>query len=86
MGVLADSNRSKWGRRRPYIITGTGIVAAALLTLGWTKEIVAALVPTDTELGRKLTILVAVLALYVTDFAINAGKGPSYSLPCHSIL
>lgn len=75
VGVLADSNKSKWGRRSPYIGIGTIIVAAALLTLGWTKEIVSALVPIDSDFNRTLIILVAVLALYATDFAINAGKG-----------
>lgn len=80
VGVLADSNRSKWGRRRPYIVVGTAIVAAALLTLGWTKEIVSALLPADSEFSRTLTIFVAVLALYVTDFAINAVMSCSRSL------
>lgn len=74
VGVLADSNRSKWGRRRPYIAIGTAIVSVALLTLGWTREIVAALLPADSEFTRIMTIFVAVMALYVTDFAINAGK------------
>lgn len=82
VGVLADSNRSKWGRRRPYIVVGASIVATALLTLGWTREIVAALLPADSELSRPLTIFVAVMALYVTDFAINAGK----DRPCPSPL
>lgn len=74
VGVLADSNKSKWGRRRPYIFIGTIIVSASLLVLGWTREIVAWLLPVDGDFRRKLTIFLAVLALYVTDFAINAGK------------
>lgn len=93
VGVLADSNRSKWGRRRPYIATGTVIVAAALLTLGWTREIVAALVPAESEFKRMFTIILAVLALYVTDFAINAGKDRprltphlDHSVPCQPVL
>lgn len=73
VGVLADSNKSKWGRRRPYIFIGTIIVSASLLLLGWTREIVAWLLPVDSDFRRKFTIFLAVLALYVTDFAINAG-------------
>jgi solute carrier family 45 protein 1/2/4 len=70
---------------------GTAIVAAALLTLGWTKEIVSALLPADSEFSRTLTIFVAVMALYVTDFAINAGKDCPRSLStpfmsCNSVL
>lgn len=74
VGVLADSNKSRWGRRRPYIFIGTIIVSASLLLLGWTREIVAWLLPIDSDFRRKVTIFLAVLALYVTDFAINAGE------------
>lgn len=74
VGVLADSNKSRWGRRRPYIFIGTIIVSASLLVLGWTREIVAWLLPMESDFRRKFTIFLAVLALYVTDFAINAGR------------
>lgn len=74
VGALADSSRSKWGRRRPYIVVGSIIVAGGLITLGWTKEIVSIIMPTDTEFAKVFIIFLAVLALYVTDFAINAGR------------
>lgn len=74
VGVLADSNKSRWGRRRPYILIATIIVSASLLVLGWTREIVAWLLPLDSDFRQKFTVFLAVLALYVTDFAINAGK------------
>ncbi|KAL1868694.1 hypothetical protein Daus18300_005828 [Diaporthe australafricana] len=80
VGVLADSNKSRWGRRRPYIFVGTIIVAASLLVLGWTREIVSWLLPVDSDFTRKFTIFLAVLALYVTDFAINAVMSCSRSL------
>ncbi|KAK7739978.1 hypothetical protein SLS53_005572 [Cytospora paraplurivora] len=57
-------------------MTWTVIVAAALLTLGWTREIVATLVPAESEFKRMFTITLAVVALYVTDFAINADTLP----------
>jgi solute carrier family 45, member 1/2/4 len=74
VGVLADSNKSRWGRRRPYIFIATIIVSTSLLVLGWTREIVAWLLPAESDFRSKLTIFLAVLALYVTDFAINAGE------------
>ena len=40
VGVLADSSKSKWGRRRPFMIGGSLIVGACLVVLGWTAEIV----------------------------------------------
>lgn len=44
IGVIADRSRSKFGRRRPFMIVGSFIVAACLLLLGWTSEIVNAFV------------------------------------------
>jgi len=52
IGVLADSSRSKWGRRRPFMIGGTIIVGFALLVLGWTAEIVGIFIE-DTDLVRR---------------------------------
>jgi solute carrier family 45 protein 1/2/4 len=40
IGVIADRSRSKWGRRRPFMIGGSLIVTVCLLVLGWTTEIV----------------------------------------------
>ena len=40
VGVLADNSKSKWGRRRPFMIGGSLIVGLCLLVLGWTSEIV----------------------------------------------
>ena len=40
VGVLADSSKSKWGRRRPFMVGGSLIVGACLIVLGWTAEIV----------------------------------------------
>lgn len=40
VGVIADRSRSKWGRRRPFMIGGSVVVGACLLVLGWTSEIV----------------------------------------------
>ena len=37
---MADNSKSKWGRRRPFMIGGSLAVGFCLLVLGWTKEIV----------------------------------------------
>lgn len=39
IGILTDSNTSKWGRRRPYMIIGTILCVFAMSLLGWTKEV-----------------------------------------------
>lgn len=72
MGAIADECKSKWGRRRPFIVMGSAITAVALLILGFTKEIVGLFV-SDKETARIFTIILAVMAIYVVDFAINAG-------------
>ncbi|OJJ79905.1 putative sucrose transporter [Aspergillus glaucus CBS 516.65] len=70
IGVIADRSRSKFGRRRPFMIVGSFIVAACLLLLGWTSEIVNAFVK-DPEKSQSATIALAVLSIYAVDFAIN---------------
>ncbi|KAL9943486.1 hypothetical protein ACHAP6_009060 [Verticillium nonalfalfae] len=72
VGVIADQSTSKWGRRRPFIVVGSIIVAFCLIVLGFTKEIVGFFVA-EEESARGFTITLAVLAIYAVDFAINAG-------------
>ncbi|KAF7562170.1 hypothetical protein G7046_g1969 [Stylonectria norvegica] len=72
VGVIADESKSKYGRRRPMMVFGAAVVAASLLVLGFTREIVGLVVDND-ENARRPTIVLAVLAIYAVDFAINAG-------------
>jgi len=51
VGVLADRSRSKWGRRRPFMVGGAVIVGLCLLVLGWTKEIVGVFVTEPSAVG-----------------------------------
>ncbi|EXK47796.1 hypothetical protein FOXG_00347 [Fusarium oxysporum f. sp. lycopersici 4287] len=79
VGVIADESKSKWGRRRPLMVVGSIVVAISLLVLGFTREIVGFVV-TDDEAAKRPTIVLAVLAIYVVDFAINAVMSCSKSL------
>ncbi|KAM5356021.1 hypothetical protein ACJ41O_002667 [Fusarium nematophilum] len=79
VGVIADESKSRWGRRRPLMVIGSIIVAISLLALGFTREIVGFAVP-DDEAARRPTIVLAVLAIYTVDFAINAVMSCSRSL------
>ncbi|KAL9006193.1 MAG: hypothetical protein Q9188_001072 [Gyalolechia gomerana] len=79
VGVLADNSKSKYGRRRPFMIGGAIIVSMGLLVLGWTAEIVGFFIP-ESELRRLLTITLAVLSIYLVDFAINAIQSSCRSL------
>lgn len=79
VGAIADRSTSRWGRRRPFMIGGSVVVAVCLMVLGWTAEIVE-LFCRDEDRARSVTILVAVLTIYATDFAINAVQASARSL------
>ncbi|TPX22904.1 hypothetical protein DIZ76_014785 [Coccidioides immitis] len=79
VGVIADRSTSKWGRRRPFMIGGSLVVALCLFVLGWTTEIVSIFI-SDTQLRKSVTIMVAVLSIYATDFAINVVQACCRSL------
>ncbi|OQE24129.1 hypothetical protein PENFLA_c010G06068 [Penicillium flavigenum] len=70
IGVIADRSRSKWGRRRPFMVFGSLVVAFCLFVLGWTAEIVGLFVK-DPEKAKNGTIALAVLSIYAVDFSIN---------------
>ncbi|KAF2272295.1 uncharacterized protein EI97DRAFT_462079 [Westerdykella ornata] len=74
VGVIADRSKSRWGRRRPFMLGGTVLVSMFLLLLGWTKEFVRFFLK-EKEAVRQATIVVAVLSIYGIDFAINAVQG-----------
>lgn len=79
VGVVADRSKSKYGRRRPFMVAGTAIVSVSLILLGWTKEIVGLFVEDQTA-KRRATITLAVLCIYAVDFAINAVQASCRSL------
>ena len=81
IGVISDQSKSKWGRRRPIIMAATLVVVCSLLCLGFTKEIVGFFI-SDRRSAKVPTIALAVLALYATDFAINAGRKRASTLHC----
>lgn len=78
VGMLSDNCRSPWGKRTPFMVIGTVATIIALLALAWVREIVGGflgLFGADRESqGVKVSIIVvAVLFVYVLDFAINTG-------------
>src|ERR1700737_1067205 len=55
VGVIADRSTSKYGRRRPFMVMGSVVVAACLLVLGWTKELVGYFVE-EGDFRKSVTI------------------------------
>lgn len=90
VGIKSDRCRSKWGKRRPFIIGGAICTIASLVCLAWTRELVGnslALFGVDREAQATKTtsIVVAVLFVYILDFSINTSKSTFYlSLQAHA--
>lgn len=79
VGMLSDNCRIPWGKRKPFMIGGTVATVISLMSLAWTREIVGGLLglfgaSPDSDGVKVTTIVVAVLWVYVLDFAINTGK------------
>lgn len=72
IGVLADNSTSRFGRRRPYMLFGTVICVFAMLLLGYTRGIAAVFTGWNSKSNDSLTIIFAVISIYLIDFAINA--------------
>lgn len=76
VGIRSDRCRVTWGKRRPFMIGGALATIVSLLMLAWTREIVEGVYSWfDTDLKSQLVkvsiIVVAILFIYVLDFAIN---------------
>ncbi|RXK42376.1 hypothetical protein M231_00366 [Tremella mesenterica] len=67
IGVLADRSKSRFGRRRPFMLAGITICAIAMMLLGWTRE-----VSSFFGFGSWMAVTLAVFAIYLIDFSINA--------------
>ena len=57
VGAIADNSKSRWGRRRPFMIGGSVIVVLCLLTLGYTAEIVGIFVKRPDAVGHNIAAL-----------------------------
>lgn len=84
VGAISDRSRLRWGntfifgtlttgRRRPFMVAGSVLVGVNLLVIGWTREIGAWFLSVDSEHYQTLVIWIAVISVYLLDFAINAG-------------
>ena len=79
VGALADRSTSRYGRRRPIMLMGSALTGLCFMVLGWTREVVSIFVSDDAT-QKSSTIVLAVLAIYALDFAINAVQACCRSL------
>ncbi|ROW12313.1 hypothetical protein VMCG_00466 [Cytospora schulzeri] len=76
VGMLSDNCRISWGKRKPFMLVGAAATIVSLMILAWTRDIVRGflgLFGADPESNgvKVTTIVVAVVWVYILDFAIN---------------
>lgn len=79
VGMLSDNCRIPWGKRKPFMIGGTVATIISLMFLAWTKESVGGFLglfgaAPDSDVVKYSVIVIAVLWVYILDFAINTGR------------
>lgn len=70
IGALADNSTSKWGRRRPYMLSGGVLCALSLMMLSYARELSAWMSGKKDYVG--LAQVIAVFATCLIDFSLNA--------------
>lgn len=76
VGIKSDRCRSKWGKRRPFIVGGALATMISVLVLAWAKEIIGGIfgifgAGPESKAVRITVQIFAVVFVYVLDFAIN---------------
>ncbi|KAI9478167.1 MAG: major facilitator superfamily domain-containing protein [Benjaminiella poitrasii] len=86
VGVISDGCKSKWGRRRPFLVGGSIVVVLSLLIIGWTREITWLF--TRQEEGdtfKTVSIIIAIASIYTLDFSINCVQASCRALIVDSL-
>ena len=80
MGIISDRSRSRWGRRKPFIIGGAFGVIVSMLALGWTRNLIYASAKIlggdpESDTTRTLVILIAVFWIYSLNCCVQPLQG-----------
>ncbi|GAW21791.1 hypothetical protein ANO14919_113160 [Xylariales sp. No.14919] len=76
VGMLSDSCRVSWGRRKPFVLGGAAATSFAYMFLAWIREIVGGFLglfgaDPQSDGVKTVIIIVAVIWIYVLDVAVN---------------
>uniref|UniRef100_A0A453IW19 Uncharacterized protein n=1 Tax=Aegilops tauschii subsp. strangulata TaxID=200361 RepID=A0A453IW19_AEGTS len=85
VGLYSDKCTSRWGRRRPFILTGCILICIAVVVVGFSADIGAALGDSKEECSlyhgpRWHAAIVYVLGFWLLDFSNNTVQGPARAL------
>ncbi|EPQ28217.1 uncharacterized protein PFL1_04044 [Pseudozyma flocculosa PF-1] len=72
IGALADNSTSRHGRRRPLLVVGAVVCSAAVLLLSFAREVASIFATSGADAHSFLAICIAIVAVYVIDFSVNA--------------
>ncbi|KAI9266216.1 general alpha-glucoside permease [Helicostylum pulchrum] len=86
VGVLSDSCKSKWGRRRPFLVGGSIVMVLSLLAIGWTREITWFFTRAESgDTFKTVSLIVAIASIYVLDFSVNCVQASCRALIVDSL-
>ncbi|KAI8880900.1 MFS general substrate transporter [Backusella circina FSU 941] len=86
VGVISDGWTSRWGRRRPFLLGGSVIVVISLFVIGWTKELTNLFIgETEGDTFKKVSIFLAIVAIYILDFSVNCVQASCRALIVDSL-
>ncbi|KAI7493918.1 hypothetical protein KC357_g917 [Hortaea werneckii] len=76
VGLKSDRCRSKWGKRRPFMVAGAIATVLSLMGLAWARELIGSIgalfgIPPESESTQLACVVFAILMIYVLDFSIN---------------
>lgn len=82
VGILSDGCTHRLGRRRPYMLVGTGMVVVGLLTFS-NADLLGELLGDPVNPnggGSKTGLSIAIASFWLTDFSINLLQTPTRAL------
>ena len=82
IGTWSDNLRSRWGRRRPFLIGGTVGIILSLLLIGYAREIthVCESSIVQHDFGDWVPIVLVIGGFYILDFCINVVQAAARAL------
>jgi solute carrier family 45 protein 1/2/4 len=91
VGIRSDDCRISWGKRKPFMVSGTGATIFSLLVLAWAREIVGGflgLFGADRESDgvKDCIIILAVIMVYILDFSINTGMPRAWFIYINTLM
>ncbi|XP_004289897.1 PREDICTED: sucrose transport protein SUC2-like [Fragaria vesca subsp. vesca] len=80
VGYYSDRNTSRFGRRRPFIAAGAGLVAVAVFMIGYAADIGVKAGDSWEKSTKPRAVAVFVVGFWILDVANNMLQGPCRAL------